>query len=633
MKHIVIGTAGHVDHGKTCLTKALTGVDTDRLKEEKKRGITIEIGFAQLTLPNGQTASIVDVPGHERLIRNMLVGASGIDIVLMVIAADEGCMPQTREHLEILSLLGVQTGLIVITKTDMVEEDWLEIVKEDIADQVTGTFLEGVDMIPVSSSTGAGIDALKAKIVSTIEQTPARTVGRPFRLPVDRAFTIKGFGTVVTGTLVDGTLQNGGTVMVYPQQKTARVRELQNHEIRQETVEAGMRVAVNLTGIDKQELMRGCTIAQPDSMLLSRQITVRLELVKDTPFEVKNASQLHFYQGTQELLCRVRLLDVNILRPGERCYAQLFFDEPLTARNLDKFIVRFFSPMTTVGGGVILDMEARKLRRSDPEVLKRLERLEHSPETRILQMVCDARCALLPEEHLIRLSGLSAPDVRDALVALSAAGTVLEIGGGLISDCVLEETWSRTEALLQAYHKEQPLKDGLPLGELREKIFSDTPKTADAIMNHFSTAGKLSILGACAALKEFKPTFSKEHAALRSELEALYEDAGYEPPLNEDVAQRYAPRMGAFQQVFARMQQDGTLVALTPQTVVHADRCRQALDVFVAMFQTEDAVALGDFRTKLGVSRKYAQMYLDYFDKQKISKMVGDRRILLPQKN
>lgn len=633
MKHIVIGTAGHVDHGKTCLTKALTGVDTDRLKEEKKRGITIEIGFAQLTLPNGQTASIVDVPGHERLIRNMLVGASGIDIVLMVIAADEGCMPQTREHLEILSLLGVQTGLIVITKTDMVEEDWLEIVKEDIAEQVKGTFLEGADMIPVSSSTGAGIDELKAKIVSTIEQTPARTVGRPFRLPVDRAFTIKGFGTVVTGTLVDGTIQNGGTVMVYPQQKTARVRELQNHEIRQEMVEAGMRVAVNLTGIDKQELMRGCTIAQPDSMLLSRQITVRLELVKDTPFEVKNASQLHFYQGTQELLCRVRLLDANILRPGQRCYAQLFFDEPLTARNLDRFIVRFFSPMTTVGGGVILDMAAQKLRRNDLEVLRRLEQLEHSPETRILQMVCDAGCALLSREHLIRLSGLSAPDVQDALAALSAAGTVLEVGGGLISACVLDETWSRTEALLQAYHQEQPLKDGLPLGELREKIFSNTPKTADAIMNHFSAAGKLNVLGTCAALKEFKPTFSKEHAAMRSELETLYDGAGYEPPLNEEVAQRYAPQAGIFQQVFARMQQDGTLVALTPQTVVHADRCQQALDVFVAMFQTEDAVALGDFRTKLGVSRKYAQMYLDYFDKRKISKMVGDRRILLPQKN
>lgn len=569
------------------------------------------------------------MPGHERLIRNMLVGAGGIDVVLLVIAADEGVMPQTQEHLEILSLLGIKQGIIVLTKMDMVDKEWLEMVTEDIREHMSGTFLENAPILPVSSSTGEGIEELKTAIVSLLEDLPPRSSDRPVRLPVDRAFPVKGFGTVVTGTLMDGTLNAGDTVMVYPQQKLAKVRELQNHDVSQAQVEAGMRVAINLSGVDRQELIRGCTIAQPDSMQLTRRIAVRLELTPDTPFEVRNASQLHFYQGTQELLCKVRLLDTNLLQKGCSSYAELTFEEDLAARNLDRFIVRFFSPMTTVGGGVILDMETPRLKRNDVRVLNRLRQLDCSPKTRIRQMIYDAGYRLPKEQDLNRLSGLSARSVREALEELERGREVIRIGTGLISVDVLNTVWLNMESLLRSYHTRQPLQEGMPLGELREKVFSDAPKSADAIMNHLVQQQKLKLCGSNGALYDFQVTYSEELQALKEKIYRQYEGYGFEPPTSEEAAQHYTGREHLFRQVFARMQQDGQLVALTNQTSVLNSVCQRALSTFLEMFDQAETVALGEFRTKLGVSRKYAQMYLDYFDRCKISKLVGDRRVLL----
>ncbi len=629
MKHLVIGTAGHVDHGKTCLTKALTGTDTDRLKEEQKRGITIEIGFAQLTLPNGQQASIVDVPGHEKFVRNMLVGATGIDVVLLVVAADEGFMPQTQEHLDILSLLDVKNGIIVLTKADMVDEDWLEVVKDDTRERVKGTFLEDAPMLTVSAYTGQGIEELKNEIVSLVERTESRKSDRPFRLPVDRAFSIKGFGTVITGTLVDGTIQTGDSVMVYPQQKLARVRELQNHDESQNEVEAGMRVAVNLTGVERQELVRGCTIAEPDSMELSKQIAVHLQMTPDAPFNIKNSSKLHFHLGTQEMVCKVRLLDADQLEPGQSGYAVLAFPEELVARNLDRFIVRFFSPMTTVGGGMVLDMDSPRLKRKDEAVLERLKRLNDSPDFRIQQMVIDAGYALTNEKALLKRSGLSATVVREVLQRHLEEGTIIQIENGLIAKETMDAIWSRAEELLGKFHKENSLQDGLPLGELREKLFASSSKTLDSILNYFVKTKKLRLVGSCAALSTFKCAFSPEQRSMQEKLNNLYQEVGFEAPLTTDVAAQFANRQKPFQQVMVKMQKEGTLIPLTPQTCAHKVMCQKALDEFIGMFQDSDQVTLAEFRTKLGVSRKYAQMYLDYFDRLKISKMVGDHRILL----
>lgn len=630
MKHIVIGTAGHVDHGKTCLTKALTGVDTDRLKEEQKRGITIEIGFAQLTLPNGQRASIVDVPGHERLIHNMLMGATGIDVVLLVIAADEGFMPQTREHLDILSLLDVKNGIIVLTKCDLADPEWIEAVEEDIRDQVQGSFLENAPIVHVSSYTGEGIEELKAKIVELLAESPARATDRPFRLPVDRVFSIKGFGTVVTGTSVDGTLNTGDALMVYPEMLETKARELQNHDTKVESVEAGMRVAINLAGIDKKDISRGCIIAEPGSMFQTDKITVELQLTPDSPYRVKNYSFLHFYTGTQEAVCKVRFLDRSSLKPGEKAYAQLVFkNESIVARNLDRFIVRFFSPMTTVGGGVILDVQPRRIKLNSPQEIERLDRLHSTPVNRIYQMIEDAGCSLIKEAELVSASGLSAKAVHAAIQELQQVGVTVRIQGGFAARKVLDELEEKAAVILKKHHEAQSLMEGMSLSEFRGKLFTVSAKTNDVVLNYLKDKGKLRIVGSSVSLPSFQADYSPEQASLQAELEAHYLKCGFEPPLNTEVAESFGKDPKLTRQVMARMTRDGILVALNPNVTCHASACKQALETFLGMFADADAVAIGDYRTKMGISRKFAQYFLDYFDSQKISKLTGDKRVLL----
>ncbi len=630
MKHLVIGTAGHVDHGKTCLTKALTGVDTDRLKEEQKRGITIEIGFAQLVLPNGQTASIVDVPGHERLIHNMLVGATGIDVVMLVVAADEGFMPQTREHLDILTLLNVKNGIIVLTKSDMADEEWLETVMEDTREQVRGSFLENAPMIPVSAYTGAGLEELKQKIVELVENSPARAADKPFRLPVDRVFSIKGFGTVVTGTLIDGVMRSGDEAMVYPEMLETRARELQNHDVKVESVEAGMRVAINLAGIDKKDIERGCIIAQPGTMFQTNQITVEVELTETSPYRVKNHSFLHFYQGTQEKVCKIRFLDRSELKPGEKTYAQISFkDDTIVARNLDRFIIRFFSPMVTVGGGTILDMKERHIKLNSEEEFVRLDRLNSTPVNRVFQMIEDSEYGLIKEAELANQSGLSAKAVHAAIQELQQMGVTLKIQGGYITRKTLENLEETATEILKKHHEAQSLMEGMSLSELRTRLFKYYPKTADAILGHLKEKGKLRIVGSSVSLPSFQTEYTPEQIKIQSEIEEYYLRCGIEPPLNADVAESFGDRAKLCRQVTARMVKDGILVALNPTVTCHGTACKKALDTFTGMFADSDTVALADFRTKMGISRKYAQYFLDYFDSVKISKLVGDRRVLL----
>ena len=351
MNHVIIGTAGHVDHGKTCLIKALTGIDTDRLAEEKKRGITIELGFANLQLPGGITAGIVDVPGHEKFIKNMLAGAGGIDIAMLIVAADEGVMPQTREHLSILSLLDIPQGVIVITKCDTVEEDWAELVKEDVAEAVKGTFLEGAPMVCVSAFTGQGLDELRDLLAEMAKKAKGKDLSRPFRLPADRVFTLGGFGTVITGTLIEGTLHEGDEIMLYPSGIMTRARSIQVHSHDVKEAYGGQRVAVNLAGVKKEDVPRGEVAAAPGSMTPSMMLDVRLSCLKETGREIKNNSRLHLYHGAREILCKVVLMDREVLMPGEECFAQLRLEENITAKRGDRFVVRFYSPLETVGGG------------------------------------------------------------------------------------------------------------------------------------------------------------------------------------------------------------------------------------------------------------------------------------------
>ena len=596
MKHIVIGTAGHIDHGKSCLTTALTEDSAsrrhiDRLKEERQRGITIELGFAEFVLPNGQIASIVDVPGHEKLIKHMLMGAAGMDMVLLVIAADEGVMPQTKEHLEILSLLGLKHGIVVLTKMDLVDEEWLEMVKEDVSEQLRGSCLENAPIMPVSSYTGQGIPELKNKILEMVKSLEEHTSDKPFRLPVDRVFSIKGFGTIVTGTLMDGDLSVGENVMIYPQQLESKVREIQHHEVKQEKVSPGMRTAVNLSGIDKNDLTRGCTVAKPGSMWLSTRIAVKIRMTADAPFSIKNASRVHFYQGTQELVGKLRLLDANVLNPGEEGYALVMFNETLTARNLDKFIIRFFS--------------------------------------RILQLVEDAGYTLVQEKTLATESGLSGRAVHRALAELLNSEKILTISNGYVTRNCLDRVWLEIEQLLRSFHEEQSLAEGMHLGELRERVFPASTKSADAFFDYFEEQEKLRRSGSFAALAEFQSAFSPEQVAMQEKLEALYRDMGIEPLTNAEVAEQFDRKPKLFRQVQARMLQDGILMALNPNITVSTEAYQTAYDKLMEMFSKSDAITLAEYRTELGVSRKFALFFLDYFDAQKITKMVGDKRVLV----
>lgn len=629
MKHIVIGTAGHVDHGKTSLTRALTGTNTDRWKEEQDRGITLDIGFAQLVLPNGQHASIIDVPGHESLIRNMIVGATGIDVVLLIVAADEGFMPQTQEHLEILSLLGVERGIVVMTKMDMVDEEWADVVEADIADRVKGSFLEGAPVVRVSAQTGEGIDELKEEIVRLIEDAQPKNTERSFRLPVDRSFSVKGFGTVVTGTLVDGTLQVGSDVEVYPKRTKTRVRDLQNHGVSAKEMSAGMRVAANLSNIDKKDVSRGCILAEPGSMLQFDRLCCHIQMTNDAAFAVRNSSRVHFYQGTQQLVCRVRLLDADVLEAGESGFAQLIFDDVVTARNHDRFIIRFFSPVLTVGGGIILDMAPGRVKRYHEKVLTRLEALYGTIGERVLQRVVDAGRKLVSAQELCLVENISQAELASAREELVAEGKCVVIGKGLISSQAFDELRHEIVELLDAYHKAHGLDRGMRQGELRERLFGESPESADELIAALVDEGLICFGGGYVWRANFEPSFSAEQAKLRDQILQAIEQKGFEPVPTADIcAEIQAPRE-EFAQVLARMHADGQLMALTPEISTTSSIYERALSSFTSLFEAADSVTIAQFRDTIAVSRKFAQLFLDAFDRAKISKLVGDARVLL----
>ncbi|NCE65026.1 selenocysteine-specific translation elongation factor [Pseudoflavonifractor sp. 524-17] len=631
MKHIIIGTAGHVDHGKTCLTWALTGVDTDRLKEEQKRGITIEIGFAQLTLPNGQTASIIDVPGHEKFIRNMLVGAAGMDVVLMVIAADEGFMPQTREHLGILSLLGVQNGIIVLTKADMVEEEWLEAIQEEARETVQGTFLQDAPMIAVSSYTGQGIQELKELIVRLVDGAQQRNQDRPFRLPVDRVFSVDGFGTVVTGTLLEGSMALGEEVCVYPAGRKARIRGLQNHDQPEERTTAGMRVAVNLSGIEKAHLKRGDTIAKPGSMVLSRQMDVQLMVLRDAPYSIKNDTRLHFHHGSRELICKCVLLGRDTLEPGETGFAQLRFQEAVAVKNGDHYVVRFFSPTVTVGGGVILNASPGRHKRADPQVLEGLAaRASGSSEKQVTEALRQAGAGLPKRHDLAKSAGLTEAELEEALAELIEQGQVVELGGRFASHDTVDALWDKAVKFLGDYHRAQPLQPGMNRGEFRNKLLpSASPAAVDALVGYYAAHRGLRLEGPTIALPDFQVVWNSFYTGLKDQLLDQYGKAALAPDNLDDILAPFGKKQEGARQVVTRLLYDGALVALTPQILLRRDFYQKAVAGLLSLFERKPELLLAEFRDTLGVSRKYALALLEYWDSAGITRKTGDVRTLL----
>ena len=630
MKHVIIGTAGHVDHGKTLLVKALTGIDTDRLVEEKKRGITIELGFAHLDFDDGTQAGIVDVPGHEKFIKNMLAGAGGIDLAMLVVAEDEGFMPQTVEHLGILSLLGIREGLVVITKCDMVDPEWVEMVKEDVRAQTAGTFLADKPIYTVSAYTGQGIAELRAKLGELVRQASEKNLRIPFRLPIDRVFSVDGFGTVVTGTLIEGALAVGDMAEVLPTLFQARVRNLQVHGKDVDTAFAGQRVAVNLAGTKKADLARGDTIARPGSVRKSLMLDVRLQNLKNSQRTILSGSQLHLYHGSSVRLCKVVLLDREALAPGESCCAQLRMTEELAAKCGDRFVVRFYSPLETIGGGVVLDDCPARHKRGDSRVLEALAiRESGSGDERLEQTVAEQGCALPSLEKLAGLLGRDAEELAEELGALCAAGKLLEpLPRRYLAGSTFDRLWDTCHSLLEQYHRQNPLHAGMKVAELRQKLLKGADQVvADALLAALAREGKVKAVADRYALADFTVRLTKRQTAIRDRILQSYRKAGLETPgLDEIYSMFEAKEQTDCKQVVESLVSGGGLVMLTPQLCLHrevyADVCRRTAE----HFEGSQELTLAAFRDMLSTSRKYALAVLEYYDKNKILKKDGDLR-------
>lgn len=630
MKHVIIGTAGHVDHGKTLLVKALTGIDTDRLTEEKKRGITIELGFAHLDFDDGTQAGIVDVPGHEKFIKNMLAGAGGIDLAMLVVAADEGFMPQTVEHLGILSLLGIRDGLVVITKCDMVESEWVDMVREDVRAQTAGTFLEGKPIYTVSAYTGQGIAELREKLGELVRSAAEKNLRVPFRLPIDRVFSVDGFGTVVTGTLIEGAVTVGDMAEVLPTGFQARVRNLQVHGKDVPTAFAGQRVAVNLAGTKKSDLARGDTIAKPGTVRKSLMLDVRLQNLKNSQRTILTGSQLHLYHGSSVRLCKVVLLDRDALAPGESCFAQLRMTEELAAKCGDRFVVRFYSPLETIGGGVVLDDCPPRRRRGDQRVLEALAiRESGSGGEKLLQTVAEGGCALPSLEELAGKLNRDREELAGELSALIAAGRLLEpLPGRFLAGSVFDKLWESCQTLLSQYHRQNPLHGGMKVAELRQKLLKGTDQAvSDALLAALAREGKIKAVADRYALSGFSVHLTKRQSAIRDRILQAYRKAGLETPgLDEIYGMFEAKEQLDCKQVVESLVSGGGLVMLTPQICLHREVYEQVSRRTAEHFAGQEELTLAQFRDMLSTSRKYALAVLEYYDKNKILKKDGDVR-------
>jgi len=632
MSNVIIGTAGHVDHGKTCLVSALTGIETDRLVEEKRRGITIELGFAYLDLPDGKKAGIIDVPGHEKFIRNMLAGVGGIDMVLLVIAADEGVMPQTKEHLDILSMLDIKKGIVVLTKSDMVEEDWLEFVIGDVKNELDGTFLESAPIIPVSSHTGSNIDKLRQEIFKIVEKSEPKNLDRSFRMPVDRVFTVKGFGTVITGTMIEGTISVGDAVSIYPQGNVTKIRNIQVHGQDVENAYAGQRAAINLAKVKTTEVFRGETLAQPDSMEQTTLLDVKLKVIEDIERIIEDRSKLHLYHGTRSILCKVVLLDKHSLKAGESCYAQLRLEDDIAVKTGDRFIVRFYSPLETIGGGEILDANpVLHHRKNFGKVVKSLEVKENgSPADKVMQAIIEQSSNFAEIDYISRHLGMSIDEFNAELKNIKDQTSLIKINDKImVHTDFIEELRKKTVDALADYHERNPLEIGMRQDELKHRILPqvDSP-VFDAVLDIFISEETLKQNEQRIVLQSFNVKVNKTQQKLMDDLEKIYLDKGYIAPTSDDLKTRYAKELVALRQVRQLMIDKGILVKISEQIYLHNVHLLGALDVIENIQKENEMISLGEFRDKLGTSRKYALPILEYFDKQHVTNRDGDIRKL-----
>lgn len=639
MKRIIIGTAGHIDHGKTSLVKALTGVDADRLKEEKERGITIDIGFADLTVGEVHFG-FVDVPGHERFVRNMLAGAHGIDLVMLVVAADEGVMPQTREHFDICRLLEVKAGLVVITKTDMAEPEFAELVEAEVAEYVAGSFLEGAPILRVSSRTGEGIEELKTALGRLAAGVAERDDEAVARLPIDRVFTIKGFGTVVTGTLIAGRIRTGEELELLPSAGLrTRARSLQVHGHATQEARAGERTAINVQGIDLDQVTRGQVLAPAGRLWASSMLDVRLRMLPSAPRSLRSRSRVHLHIGTAEVLARVVLLGRTELPAGDACFAQLRLESPTLTAPGDHFILRSYSPTVTIGGGVIVDALPVKHRlRDGAQAAAQLERLAAADESeRIALMIEMAGEQGMTYSRIAAGSG--APDEAIKRATESAIKTRRILSASLnpplfLARPAFEELARQVRALLKEFHQKAPLESGMGREELREKIFAHlSPDIFRAVIQQLADRNEIVAEKDLLRLATHRVALSDEEQAAKDHLSTLFAGAALQPMTLEEALAQAGPQFGidaARAQRFAQMLINSGELVRVADLIFHRtalDQLKSALQKFKA--DSGPRIDVSAFKDLTGVSRKYAIPLLEYLDRQRVTRRAGDAREIL----
>ncbi len=635
MKQIILGTAGHIDHGKTSLVKTLTGIDTDRLKEEKERGITIELGFAYLDLPNGQRLGIIDVPGHERFIKHMVAGASTIDLVALIIAADEGVMPQTREHLDICSLLGIKKGLVALTKIDMVEEDWLDLVQEDIKAFLTGTFLEGALILPVSSTTGQGIPECVSVLERLSTEVEERSSAGIFRLPVDRVFTMRGFGTVVTGTAISGSLSVGDQVTLYSQEIQVKVRGIQVHNQDTEQVRAGLRTAINLQGIEKATVNRGDVVASALSLYSARLLDIRLRLLKSAQRPLKNRSQIRFHGGTNEILGRVILLEGEEIKPGESQFCQLRLTEPVALLPGDLAVIRSYSPVQTIGGAEVLNVIPGKHKRFNPDVIEQLGILQSGtdPEKVALQILL-AGAMGMSRQNLGRVLALPPKKLDDLLKELLSHRVLIQWDKEnkmMIHHRELSKLNQVIEQELKGYHKTNPLKQGLPKEELKSRLpqIRET-KLFNFLLNQLAEQKILVQEKELVRLIDHKVQLKEDQQAVRDALEKVYRQSGLQPPYFKELMEKF-PK-GQPRAVLELMVKEGKLVKVKEDLYFHKEAIEGLKKKMIQWLKEKGELTTPEFKDLTQTSRKYTIPLLEYFDALQVTLRVEDKRFLRESK-
>jgi selenocysteine-specific elongation factor len=633
MKRVVLGTAGHIDHGKTTLIKALTGVDCDRLKEEKERGITIELGFTSMALPGGSEISIVDVPGHEKFVHHMVAGATGLDLVALVIAADEGIMPQTREHLDICKLLRVKKGLVALTKIDLVEKDWLDLVQEEVQEFVKGTFLEGAAIVPLSSTTGEGLPAFLAEVDRLAQEVEERSPEGFFRLPIDRVFTIKGFGTVVTGTIISGTASIGDTLEILPGGLEAKVRGIQAHGKPVESATAGLRAGINLQGTETGEIDRGNVLVLAQTLKPTAVLDAVFQLLSGAPKSLKHRTRIRLHLGTAEVLGRAIPLGREEVKPGEEAFIQLRLEKPIVALPGDHFVIRSYSPLLTIGGGEVLDAFPSRHKRLSQQVKDEMEILEKgSDDEKIRIRLLKAGPAGLSWPDLMMRTNMLPAKLKSRVEALVGTGGILRYDADrtrYIHPQVMADLKSFCLDFLKEFHRKNPLQAGAMKEELKSKL----PPHADSrLFNHLLSAlsgeKKIILEKETVRLSAHTISLKDEEKDLRKKMVLLYAQGKLQPPLVKEVAADLALSESDLKPVLQLLVKEGTLVKVKEDLYFHQQAMQEMEAKLIQFLQQNKEMTPTQFKEISQVSRKFAIPLMEHFDGKKLTMRIGDKRVL-----